>query len=223
MMPITVDKRTMYEFFLDFDTSVSGDSVAASNDGGSGALTITDAAGGVATLATAAADNDYHVISSDAETFKVAANKPLWFEARVKLAEANTDDANIFVGLSDTVDGTLLTDNGGGPPSSWDGAGIFKVDGGTVWQAESSNATTQATTTSLAAFTTDTWTRLGVHVDPGDDTTADVHFFVDGVRKATHKLTISGMDEMHVALGVKAGAGNAETLSIDYVRAVQAR
>src|SRR5690606_23604712 len=43
------------------------------------------------------------------------------------------------------VANTLL-DNGGGPPADYDGVCLFKVDGGTRWNFESSLRTTQQTT-----------------------------------------------------------------------------
>jgi hypothetical protein len=174
-------------------------------------------------IATGATDNNGSCLSSITECFKVAAGKPIWFEARVKCAEAATDDANIYVGFSDLATVDAVLDNGGGPAASYDGVLFTKVDGGTVWQFETSNAGTQATTANAGAFVTDTWYRLGFHIDPNDGTTAIVTPYIDGVPGTPLNLTISGLEEMHVVLGAKAGGGNAETLQVDYVKAVQVR
>ena len=58
-------------------------------------------------------------------------------------------------------------------------------------------------------------------MDPNDGTTAAVNAWVDkalGTATAVD-LVISGLEEMHVAFGVKVGNDdvNAETLEVDYV------
>ena len=182
-----------------------------------------DAAGGVLSIATDVNDNDEAYVSSLAENWLFVTSKSLWFEARVALTEANTDDANIIVGLADTVGANSLLDNGAGPMASYDGAVWFKVDGGTVWQFESSNAGTQVTTASAGAFVTDTWYRVGFLFNPNDGTTGIVTPFLNSVRGTAQNITLAGLEEMHILLGAKAGGGNAETLRVDYVKVIQAR
>ena len=210
------------EFFDDFFTFNDDDNwVDTVSDGGT--IDSTDANGGVLSIATGATDNNESYVSSEHEIFAFQTTKRLFFEARVKLTEAATDDANIIVGLSDTVAEDSLLDNGGGPMASYDGALFFKVDGGTVWQAETSNAATQETDTSAGAFTDGAWHKLGIDYDYNDGVTAIVKFFVDGVLGATLDLVIAGLEEMHILLGGKAGDANAETLLVDYVHVVAER
>lgn len=208
------------DFFAYDDTATVGGYAEVSD---AGTIVTTDAVGGVLSVPTGGTDNNETYVSTIHEIVKVADDKPIWFEARVKLTEANTDDANIIVGLSDTVGANTLLDNGGGPAASYDGAVFFKVDGGTVWGFETSNAGTQATTASAGAFTSGAWTRLGFHVDPNDGTTALVTPYIDGVAGTALNLTISGLEEMHIVVGAKAGGANAETLLVDYVKVVQVR
>ena len=217
---------TAFTFFDDFfaydDTATVGNYVKVADSGGS--ETISDAAGGVFAIATDGDDNDEVYISSIKEFFLFAADKPIWFQARVKLAEAATDDSNIIIGLSDTVGANTLLDNGAGPAASYDGAVFFKVDGGTVWQFESSNAGTQVTTSSAGAFVTDTWYEIGFIFDPTTaGTTGIITPYLDGVAGTAQNITLSGLQEMHILLGAKAGGANAETLQVDYVRCVQIR
>lgn len=215
-------RGTTIEFFDEFYTFIDDDVwVDTVSDGGT--IDVGDAHGGVLSIATGATDNDESYVSSQHEIFKFAVDKKLFFEARVKLTEANTDDANIIVGLSDTVAADSLVNNGAGPMASYDGVVFFKVDGGVVWQAETSNAGTQNTDISAGAFTSGSWHKLTIFYDDNDGTTASVKFYVDGVLGATLELTISGMDEMHVLLGAKAGGANAETLLVDYVHVVAER
>lgn len=218
-------KGTVCEFFDDFfnyDDTASVGKWAETHDG-TPATGESDAVNGVLSMATGATDNNETYIASIAECWKFQADKRLFFEARVKLTEANTDDANIIVGLSDTVGADSLLDDGAGPMASYDGAVFFKVDGGTVWQAETSNAGTQDTDTNAGAFTSASWHKLSIYYDYNDGTTAQVYFYVDGVLGATLDLTIAGLEEMHILLGAKAGDANAETLLVDYVHVAAER
>lgn len=196
---------------------------ASTDDGGTGSNAVADGAGGLVNVVTAAADNDYHLMASASEPFKFAANKSLWFEARFSLTEANTDDANWVLGLTDTLTTGFLADDGAGPPASYDGAVFFKVDGTMKIQFESSNAGTQVTNATLADFASGTTYRLGFLFDPGDGTTGTVTPFVNGTAGTAHNITLAGLEEMHLVYGVKAGDTNAETLQMDYIHCVQER
>jgi len=210
------------EYFDDFFTFDDGDDyIDTVSDAGT--IETTDAANGVLSIAVTAVDNNESYVSSDAEIFCFQTDKNLYFEARVKLTESNTDDANIIVGLSDTVAANSLLDTGGGPMASYDGAVFFKIDGGTVWQFETSNAGTQKTLTSAGAFTDKTWTTLGFLYDYNDGVTANVTPFIDGVAGTAQTLVISGLLEMHILLGLKAGSGVVEALLVDYVHVVTER
>lgn len=210
-----------FDDFFAFDTTATVGGYATVSDGGT--IANIDGAGGVLSIATDVNDNDESYVSSITEVFLFSTTKNLYFEARVKLTEANTDDANIIVGLSDTVAANSLLDNGAGPMASYDGAVIFKVDGGTVWQGEASNAATQDTDTDIGAFSDATWTKLGILYDFNDGVTATVTFYIDGVSGGSVDLTIAGLAEMHILLGVKAGDTNAETLLVDYVHVATER
>jgi hypothetical protein len=221
MMPGPVNPQLQIELFDDF--LYAHDWWTALNDSGTGTNTLDATAGGQYSVVTAAADNDYHFLVGDAKNWVVADNKPLWFEARLKYTEANTDDANLFVGLSSDIAATVMGDNGAGPPASYSGVNFHKLDGGTAWLCETSNAGVQTTTTTTTTAGGGTFVRLGFHVDTGDGTTAIVTFFIDGVRVAQHKMTLASLAAMGVVAGIKAGAGNAETVTLDYLRCVQQR
>ena len=169
-------------------------------------------------IASGATDNNESYVSSEHEIFKFQTDKKLYFEARIKLTEAATDDANFIVGLSDTVAADSLLDNGAGPMASYDGACFFKVDGGTTaMQFECSNAGTQDTETNVGTFTSGSWHILGFTYDYADGVTASITPYVNGTAGTAVTMLISGLEEMHILLGVKAGGANAETLLVDYV------
>lgn len=185
-----------------------------------GTAAVSDVAGGVLTITNAAADNDESYLSSKTEAWKFAANKPLWFEARV-LASAD----NMILGLSDTVAANFLQDTGAGPAASFDGAVFFRGETAT-WQFETSNAGTQVTNADVTDTTTDTYIRLGFIFDPNDGTTGKITPVVNGVVGAesdAHSITLSGLEEMHIVFGCKNAAGVAATLLVDYVQVLQAR
>lgn len=216
----TLDTVELKDEFHSIDTN----RWIAVNDGSTGSLALaTTMPGGWLNVPTAAADNDYHTLRLAAKSFKFAAGKPLYFEARIKLTEAATNAANWIVGLSEVATNGGLQDNGAGPLASYDGAVFFKVDGGSVIQFETSNGGTQVTDTDVGAFTSGSAYVLGINFDPNDGTTGVVKAYVNGALVATQNITISGLDEMYVIFGVKAGSTSAETLSVDYVYCRQLR
>jgi hypothetical protein len=205
------------QYLEDFIDTDSGAAFTSTDDGGTGTNVLLDGQGGWYSVVTAAADNDYHLMSSGTECIKMQAGKPFFFEAKIKLTEANTDDANFIVGLSDTLTTGLLADDGAGPAASYDGAVFFKVDGGTDIQFETSNAGTQVTNAAVSAFSSGTEYTLGISFDPADGVTGNIIPYVNGVASTTHAITLAGLEEMHLIFGVKAGGANAETLSVDYL------
>lgn len=209
--------------FRTIDTTATTGDWAVVKDGVVATPSLLDAAGGVVSVATDINNNDEIYVSSMAENWLFAPSKPLWFEARLALTEANVDDANIIVGLSDTVAANSLLDNGAGPMASYDGAVWFKVDGGTVWQFETSNAGTQVTTASAGAFLSNTFYRVGFVYDPADGVTGSITPYLNGVEGTAQAITIAGLEEMHILFGAKAGGGAVETLRVDYVQCLAVR
>lgn len=177
----------------------------------SGALVITCSDGSVA-------DNDEAYVGSEVKTWILQAGKDLWYETGVKFTEANTDDANIMVGLTSTYAANALVDNGAGPPADYDGIVLYKVDGGTTWIAETSASTNQTTVTGLPTRQSGSWTRLGFHVVSTDR----VDFYVDGVQVGSISAYLPTA-AMGLFLGAKNGDTNNEVLNADRVDIVQLR
>jgi len=199
------------------------------DDAGTGTNAFQDAAGGVYNVVTAAADNDYHAMTSLNEPFLFASGKKLWLEARVKVAEATTDDSAWWVGLTDTLTTGGFSADAAGPLASYDGALIWVDEDSMDVNFETSNAGTQLTTSAIATSVTDTWTTVGFYFD-GTATTSVVTPYVainDSntlVAGTAQNITLAGLEEMHLVFGIKAGPGGAaETLQIDYIKCVQLR
>lgn len=232
-----VDPGLTYTFFDDFiyneSATVSAlNTYTSTDDSGTGTNAYQDAAGGVFNVVTAASDNDHHAMSTVNETFKFAAGKRMWLEARVKVDEATADpgESTWWVGLTDTLTTGGMQANALGPLASYDGALFFKSpETGYGVNFETSNAGTQVTSTDVAVSADNTWTRVGFYFD-GTATTStitpyvavnDSNTFVAGT---PHSITLSGLEEMHLVFGIKAGpTAAAETLQIDYIKVVAER
>jgi len=192
-----------------------------------------DESGGVLSNASSNVDNNEATLTLDSKVAVIAASKPIQFAARIQYAEANTDDANVYVGLTAEAVGTILGDNGAGPPADYEGCGFYKVDGGTVWNAEVSNGTTQETQAldangslnkiAQTAGGSD-YVLLEITILPKTSTLMDVIFQIDGI--TVHKVT----DFTYTSIGnfapvvvIKAGDTNVETVKVDFIGVAQVR
>lgn len=221
-----------FGFFDDLEGYVTGDRFTAIAADGGASVARTDAAGGRVALTTGGTDNNEAYLGTSQEVFLFANDKPLVFEARLQYAEANTDDANLYVGLMDAVAANALVDDGGGPKASFSGAGFYKVDGGTRWQVISSLAANR-TVTDLTAVNTLTklaytaggssFVTLRIEFMPLSSTSADVIFYINGVNVVKHQLTYTSATEMDAVVGVKAGGANSEVVTVDYIACYQTR
>lgn len=215
--------NTIIKFEDDFFWFDDGDDwVDTVSDGGT--VEVTDAVGGILSIASTGNDNDESYVSLKAEAFTFSTTKKVYFQCRIKLTEANTDDANWIIGLSSIAAANTLVDDGAGVVTTYDGAVFYKVDGTLTFMFETSNAATQVDNADVGvAFASATWYTLSFLYDYGDGTTGSITPYIDGVAGTAHAITIAGLEEMHVVMGVKAGAGNAETLLVDYVHVQQER
>lgn len=193
-------------------STISNSGTCAVGAGTGGILVITPSDGTVV-------DNDESYVGGTNASIALAAGKALWFEARVKFTEANTDDANIITGLSTVYGADTLLDDGAGPPVNYDGIVFFKVDGGTVWQAETSSGDgTQTTIADVGTRVSGSYTRLGFVADGTDSVT----FYIDGVAVGTTTATLPDTN-MRPVFGSKNGLTNNEILYVDWFRIAQLR
>jgi len=180
---------------------------------------IADAANGVMVVTASGTNNNEAYLMTNDEIVLPATGKPMWFEARLALTEANTDDANWIIGIGEAPAANHILDNGGGPAASYDGIVFFKVDGTMSIYAESSTGGTQSTSAALTTFVSATWFRVGFYYDGA----TSVYPYVNDVVGSALTWTASGFGESKVFMGVKAGDANAEALRVDYWRLAQLR
>lgn len=160
-----------------------------------GTVTLKDGAqGGVAILSSAgsASGNEDTYLISEPESFLPAADKPLVFEARVQITEDDTNQNNVFVGLTDGAAANLLVNDGGGVKTSGNTLCFYKVDGGLNWYAYArDDADADLVNVELAATNSEDGTAhvgsgsahqtLRIELLPyGSGTKADVKWYIDG-------------------------------------------
>jgi len=207
--------------FTEYNPTATVGRYVVTEDAGATAPDALDPAlpGGVLNVGSDGDDNDECYVASVVPIFKFQTNKKVLFEAKVKLTEANTDDANYILGLCSVYAANTLVDNGAGPVTTFDGAVFYKVDGDMSIRFETSNAAAQTAADVLATSVSGTWYTLGFLYDYNDGVTAIVTPFVDGVAGTPQELTISGLDALlYVLFGVKTGGDTYEEgLKVDYV------
>lgn len=222
---IASDPSIASVFHDDFDTYVTAHRwTSVVTDTGSVAIATPTAGllGGWVTLTPSdgsVADNDEASIGTTSKSWILVAGKDIWFETRIKFTEANTDDANIYAGLSSVYAHNTMVDNGAGPIANYDGIGFYKVDGGTAWNAICSVAASQTKLTGLGTRLSGQAQRLGFHVVGG---TSRVDFYIDGVPVGTID-TYLPTAALGVAFDVKNGDTNLEALNVDCVDVIQLR
>jgi hypothetical protein len=192
----------------------------------SGSVTIANQPSGHATLVPSGgspAANDETYIHTTAGLFQFLADQPIVFEAAVQFTEAAIDNANVVVGLMNSVGAKALQDNDGGPPSSNYGMVFYKIGGTTLWACESLlGGQNQKTVTNVPAGSSDYQTLTG-QWQPFGSGQAEARFFIDGQLVATHQISYSSPPVMQLFAGVKNGTTSMETLRIDYLAGYQLR
>lgn len=221
---------TLFDDFINPASATTSDVQAwtATNDGATGTPVFNaDAVGGVASILTAAADNDYAAYASANEVFKFTSGKKFWFEARVKVAEATTNESTWWVGVTDTLTTGGVQADALGPLASYDGALFWKTpETAMTLNFETSNAGTQNTLSAFATSVSNTWTKVAFYFD-GQSTIypyAAVNDSDTWVSYTGQTISTTGLEEMHAVFGIKAGpTAAAETLQIDYIFVAQER
>jgi hypothetical protein len=216
-----LEKACYHEHFEDFgdQSAVTNTWLVSADNATADDLTISVlAAGGVLPLnAGGIGDNEGTLIYRD-DLLKFAAGKPFRIGSRVQYTEANTDDANMFFGVkSGPAVGDLGHDGVGIADSDYYGAVIMKLDGKTVWEAESACGTTILGTESDITAGGSDYQDLIIEFQPLTATTGEVRFSVGAEQIAKHTIDFTNAVVMQVFFGVLNGsANNLETLNIDY-------
>jgi hypothetical protein len=224
-------RRQTYGVFSHFEDFVTGGRFTDTSADSGAAVANVDAAGGVVTLTTGATDNNECYLLSTKELFLWATNKPAWASCRLKYSEASTSAANVAFGFMNAVGADSIVNDGAALVASYSGAAFFKVDGGTLWQVETSIGASRTGTATLnaassldkaahtAASTDYQW--LDIEIIPFSSTQLHANFYINSVLVQRILQTYTNVTEMAVFAGVKAGSGSSEVVSVDFLGALQ--
>lgn len=190
--------------------------------GSAAALAQADVAGGVAIITCNGNDEDTGQIILGALAgggiFHCAADKHLWFEARIRAGEVGAQ-SNYFVGLINPVNDDILEDAGAVPLTNPDIIGFLCYDGVANWYSIGDKTTTQARV-DLTIAVSGGWQTLGFYVNGITSVQCYIDRVAAGAVIATANIPTNGVMP---AIAVKAGAAAAETIEVDYVMCVQLR
>lgn len=203
-----------------------------------GTALMGDEANGVATLTPSdgsVADNDEVYLATPNESFLFAANRELYFKARVQFAETTAGVYNVAFGAANAPAANLLIDTGGGLRASGSLVSIYKVTTESVWRCTARSNSVVTITQSAgvgSAAVAATWYVLEITVkDVGDGVNLAVSYKVDGVllRDSNgylirHIIPVASATEMAMFFGAKLGAAtNNDAAKIDYWFGAQSR
>lgn len=212
-----------------WNTTLDTDSAAAED---------ADGLNGVVTVLSDGDDNDEAYLYTN-ELFKFASGKPFLAICRAQYAEASTDDANILIGIGEGFGAAnTLQDNGAGPPADYDGVCLYKVDGGTRWNFETSVGTTQLTTALDLSAGGSSYFTAALLCNPISSTEFEAWPLFDAagglnlqpvyeyetntgkqakLGHVKHRQAYSSVGEMAFCIGVKSGGAAEESINVDLV------
>lgn len=194
----------------DFTQLLTGSYVATQATAGTFALD-PDAPNGVALAdcASATAAQGINVQFGTAGCFVPAANRNIYFEARVK-AEDIATGPEFFLGLS-VIDTTILASSA----LSANSIGFLSVTDNNVILASSKNADGAATASSIHTFVDTEWVKLGFLLSG----VSSARFFVNGVQKGIITTKIPAGLSLIPSLVCQSGGTTDPIIHIDWGRA----
>lgn len=194
---------TLFHTYMeDFDYYVAGDWTVTETDAGA-TQALTDGDGGLLLITNTAADNDLVVLQKKGESFRFAAGKKLFYEARLKVSDATQSDIVFGLQLTDTT-----------PLDVTDGVFFIKADGAATVNLLVEKNNTATTASSIATMEDDTFIRLGFFYNGSDA----VQYFVNGVLGGSMAITNLPDDEdLTVSIALQNGEAVAKTMTVDYI------
>jgi len=217
--------RRTFGFFDDFDALPSAQRWTA-DPINSGSVAVAAAPAGIVSVVPSGgspAAHDQTYLTTTQPLFAFAADRPLIFEAALQFTEANTNQADVMVGLVSGGVGAGVIQNSGAPQASYTGMVFYKAAGSTVWNCQSSVGSVQATTATTQKSGLADYQTLTGQWQPISSTQAEARFFIDGLLVANQLLTFSGVTALQLFAGVANGSSTMETLYLDYLAGYQLR
>lgn len=205
------DLMVYFNDFLVAQDYAASDWVVTTTEAGGGDATeaiAADEACGALVLTNDGADNDADQIQSAEEFLRLSTGKQLWFEARVKVTDA--DDVDAFVGLN-------ITDTT--PLDTSDRIGFQINEGNASILCKTEKNTTETSTDSGVDAADDTYVKLGIHWDG----ISRARFYVDRSLVATHTTNVPDDENLALTFLIVNGAAGNDAMTIDYIYCAQER
>ena len=228
--------RRTVDLFDDFNVYVDTQTHTKGNTGTGTSVANSDAVNGVLTLTSGATANNEVWVATTRKNWllqsaptanPIPAGKSITVEGRLNYAEASTNNAGVFFGLSDSFAAGQLVNGTLTPAVSFSGMAIYKIKGETVWRTICSNSTTQLIhkSTQASGLATDQVLRIEARVISAS--LAEVVYWVDGLPlydsavtnqtlRIKDQFTITSLNKMALGLFVKAGTTASEVVNLDY-------
>ena len=205
------DPFLMHDYSNDFHDYTAADWIITTveTSGGNATEVLADEIGGVLLVTNDDGDNEEDEFQKNGEAYKLAAGKPLWFEAKIKISDATESDLIVGLCITDTTAIAAVTD----------GVYFLKDDDDTNIDYHCEKNSTDTSGDTSVDIVAATYNRYGIHFDGA----GTVSYWLDGVQVASSTTNIPDDEELCITFGLMNGTGAAKTLSIDYIRCVQVR
>jgi hypothetical protein len=188
--------------------------------GGAGSVAVTggDARGKSLKIVLSAGEYDGCNLQAHGTTFALAAQKPMYFGAKVEINHATSTD--LFVGMHKTLTTVLKSAAAHGLHSSAKSlVGFYKIDAGTATKYISKKTSTAS---SSSAATMDTSAHIYEWYYDAKSSSANIMFYVDGTNVGT--VTTAGAIPtavMRPTIAFRNGNAAARTCYVHWMRAIQ--
>lgn len=197
-----------HTYWEDFDYYTAANWTVTETQAGA-TQALTDGDGGLLLLTNSAADDDLCALQKVGESYRFAAGKKLFFEARFKVSDATQ---------SDIVMGLQITD--ATPLDVSDGVFFLKSDGAATVNFLVEKNNTATTASAVATMANDTFIRLGFFYDGVDS----VFYYVNGVLAGKSPTTNLVDDEdLTISFAIQNGEAAAKTMTVDYIFVAEER
>ena len=240
-LPDLIQKVGNSASFLDDFFTFTDAQMWTSTEGDSGASTVISTVGGSSITLTTGATNENEVyVESTAPVCDVINNRKITCGIIFQYAEAATSAANVIFGLTDQTGANLMGDVSAGPAATYEGALIYKIDGGTRWQTERSTGSPPTSSDTTVTAGGAAQQHLRITISPISSTDAEVVYEISdsgslntlqpavqgaSPRQAVIKDTLvyANTDDLNLVFGIKAGSAASEVLTVDAVYFAQER
>lgn len=205
------DYVRMFDDFVMVDDDQTNDWTVVKDSGASVGI-LADTVNGVLRLSSAGTTDDDGASIQGNEVALLSSGRELWFEARVRVADA--DDMDVFVGLSEN-----FSTNPEAALTASNRVGFQINDGNASILCKSEKTDTETSMDSEVDAADATWVKLGFRVTG----TTSIEFYINRQLVATITTNIPVVEMTPTIFELSGSNSGTKTLDADYVLLVQTR